>query len=216
MAKRDFYAILGVSVRAEPAEIKRAYRRLAFAHHPDVGPNPDAQRFHEVHEAYEVLSKPDQRRAYDVGSAGGRQSLSAEPLRDRSSVRAFDDHLKLRPSSEELIDQISQNFFGYRRKSGGPYRRLGIEAILEREEARFGCQLPLRVPCYVECPQCNGTGETWGWHFCSSCDGLGKVETVAQATIEIPPSTRDGDRYEIDLSNAGINNLVLDVRIMVR
>jgi molecular chaperone DnaJ len=216
MAKRDFYAILGVSARAQPAEIKRAYRRLAFAHHPDVGQSPDAQRFHEVHEAYEILSNPDQRRAYDVGSAGGRQSLPAEPLRGGSSIRVFEDHLVLRPSIEELIGHISQNFFGSRRKSGGPCRRLGMEAILERDEARCGCRLPLRLPCYVECTQCNGTGETWAWHLCSNCNGSGMVETVARATIEIPPSTRDGDRYEVALSSAGVNNLLLDVRIVVR
>ena len=79
MVKRDFYAILGVPARAERAEIKRAYRRLAFSLHPDVGPNPEPERFHEVHEAYEVLSNPDQRRAYDVKFVGGSQSLSAEP-----------------------------------------------------------------------------------------------------------------------------------------
>ena len=215
MAKRDFYAILGVPARAQPAEIKHAYRRLAFAHHPDVGLNPDPERFHEVHEAYEVLSNPEQRRAYDIRSVGGRQSLSVEPLRPRSAVSVFADHLTLRPSLEELLDHISQNFFGHRKKSGGPFRRLGMEAILEPEEARFGCRLPLRVPCYTECRQCIGTGQNLLWDLCPNCHGLGLVETMGQATIEIPPDTRDGDRYEVDLSSAGIENLVLDVRIVV-
>ncbi len=52
MAKRNLYAILGISESAGPTEIKQAYRRLAFAHHPDVGPNPDPERFREIHEAY--------------------------------------------------------------------------------------------------------------------------------------------------------------------
>lgn len=213
MATRDFYAILGVPARAQPAEIKRAYRRLAFAHHPDVGPNPNVQRFHEVQQAYEVLSNPEQRRAYDVSSVNRGQSVSAEPLRARSPITVFDDHLTVRPSIEELLDHISQNFFGYRKKSGGPLRRLGMEAILEPEEARFGCRLPLRVPSYTGCSQCNGTGEAWG--MCPACHGQGIVETVAQVIIEIPPGTRDGDRYEIDLSSASISNFVLDVRIVV-
>jgi molecular chaperone DnaJ len=204
-----------VPARAESTEIKRAYRRLAFSVHPDVGHNADPERFREVREAYAVLSDPDQRRAYDVKRIGGRQPLAAEPLRAKSPITVFEDYLTLRPTVEEVIDHISQNFFGYRYKSGGPYRRLGMEAILEPEEARFGCRLPLRVPCYVECLQCNGTGETWEWGLCPSCYGRGMVDTVRHATIEIPPGTRDGERYEIDLSSAGINNLLLEVRIVV-
>jgi molecular chaperone DnaJ len=215
MVKRDFYAILGVPARAEPAEIKRAYRRLAFSLHPDVGPNADPERFREVSEAYAVLSDPNQRRAYDVKRTESRQPLSAEPLRAKSPITVFEDYLTLRPTAEEVIDHIVQNFFGYRYKSGEPYRRLGMEAILEPEEARFGCRLPLRVPCCVECPQCNDTGETWAGSFCPRCYGRGRIDTVRQATVEIPPGTRDGERYAIDLSSAGINNLLLEVRIVV-
>src|SRR5206468_426474 len=127
----------------------------------------------------------------------------------------FDDHSTLRPGIEELLDHLSRNFFGHQSKSDGPFRRLGMEAILEREEARCGCRLPLRVPCYTGCPQCTGTGETWGWDVCPRCQGLGAVETVGQVLIEIPPGTRDGDRYEVDLTTAGIDNLLLEVRIVV-
>jgi molecular chaperone DnaJ len=215
MAKRDFYAILGVPARAQAAEIRRAYRRLAFTLHPDVGQNPDPARFSEVHEAYEVLSNPTQRDAYDVELLSGRRSLSAETLGTGSPITVIDDYLTLRPTVEEVVDHISENFFGYRKKSGGPSRRLGIEAILEPEEARFGCRLPLRIPGYAECPGCNGTGESWGWDLCRNCRGLGMIETIAEVAITLRPGTRDGERYEIDLSRAGINNLVLDVRIVV-
>src|SRR5216684_4274888 len=62
MAWRDPYAILGVGRGAPLSEIKRAYRKLAFSAHPDVGDNPDVQRFREVHEAYESLNEMEQRR----------------------------------------------------------------------------------------------------------------------------------------------------------
>jgi molecular chaperone DnaJ len=215
MIKRDFYAILGIPVRAEPAEIRRAYRRLAFSFHPDVGHNPDPKRFNEIHEAYEVLSNPEQRRAYDVKIVPNHQPLSAEPLRGRDPIAIFEDHLTLRPTVEELMDHIFQNFFGYRRKSGGPYRRLGMEAILEPEEARFGCRLPLRIPCYAECAQCQGTGQSSGWNMCPSCHGVGMVQILRDVTIEIPPGTRDGAHYEVDLSSMGISNLILEVRVAV-
>jgi curved DNA-binding protein CbpA len=51
MPKRDLYRILGISAQAAADEIKRAYRRLAFILHPDVGSLPNAERFHEVHDA---------------------------------------------------------------------------------------------------------------------------------------------------------------------
>lgn len=62
----DHYVILGLTPAATPADIKRAYRRLARQHHPDTNKNPDAaRRFRQITEAYEVLSDPARRRAYD-------------------------------------------------------------------------------------------------------------------------------------------------------
>lgn len=79
MAQRDYYDVLGVSRTADPAEIKKAHRRLARKFHPDVNksdPNA-AQRFQEVQEAYDVLSNVDKRKAYDrFGHMGGGVSGS--------------------------------------------------------------------------------------------------------------------------------------------
>jgi len=67
MEYKDYYDILGVSRDADEKEIKRAFRRLARKHHPDVNPgDPGAEeRFKEINEAYEVLSDPEKRRKYD-------------------------------------------------------------------------------------------------------------------------------------------------------
>src|SRR3989440_12059158 len=72
--ERDYYEVLGVARSADEGEIKRAFRRLARELHPDVSEAPDAQeRFREVVEAYEALSKPETRELYDrFGHAGLR------------------------------------------------------------------------------------------------------------------------------------------------
>jgi molecular chaperone DnaJ len=64
--KRDYYEVLGLSRTASEDDIKRAYRRLAREHHPDVNKGEDAAKtFAEISEAYEVLSDPDKRGKYD-------------------------------------------------------------------------------------------------------------------------------------------------------
>src|SRR5438128_11483430 len=70
--ERDYYEVLGVERGADDAEIKRAFRKLAQQWHPDVSPDPAAQdRFKEINEAYQVLSDPQRRQAYDLfGRAG--------------------------------------------------------------------------------------------------------------------------------------------------
>ena len=213
MPKRDLYRILGVSTKAAPGEIKRAYRQIAFTVHPDVGERPDPERFRQVHEAYEILSNPDRRRSYDVDISIRRRPLSAEPLRSKSPITVLDDFMTIRPSLEELLDQVAQNFFGYREKSGGRQRKLHVEAILDAEEARFGCRVPFSVPCFVTCPSCGGTGEWWG--LCPNCDGRGMVESSRELILEIPPSARDGNIFEVNLGDVGIGNLLLEIRVIV-
>jgi len=67
MAKQDYYEILGIKRDAKPEEIKKAYRRLARKHHPDVNPGDKAaeERFKLTTEAHDVLSDPKKRKVYD-------------------------------------------------------------------------------------------------------------------------------------------------------
>src|SRR6185436_10615178 len=80
MEFKDYYATLGLDKKASAADIKRAYRRLARKHHPDLNPGDKAaeQKFKDINEANEVLGDPEKRRKYDELGANWRQYEQAE------------------------------------------------------------------------------------------------------------------------------------------
>ncbi len=86
---KDLYAILQVDPRAEPEVIEAAYRRLSRKHHPDVSAESDAgRRMRELNEAFEVLSDPARRRAYDLHrSFGSRSAPSRLPMASQDWLR---------------------------------------------------------------------------------------------------------------------------------
>ncbi|HEV2174078.1 MAG TPA: DnaJ domain-containing protein [Nitrospira sp.] len=226
MAWKDPYAILGLERGAPLSEIKRAYRKLAFSLHPDVGHDPDETRFREAHEAYQALIQIDQLRPprrIKVARAPDRSGHAAtmhveprgrpEPTRRRPPINVIDDFGMVSPSVGEILDHIAQNFFGFHQKSHGSRRYLGVEVVLDRTEAFFGVRLPIEVPVYGRCDRCGGSGGDWG--VCASCHGYGMTETSRTVALEIASGARTGERYQIDLRGAGIENLVLDMTIVV-
>jgi len=111
---KDYYATLGVEKSASPAEVKRAFRKLARKHHPDVNPGDQSaeRRFKEINEAYEVLGDAEKRRKYDelganwrmyeqAGPGGGSPFAPGSPFRARWSTRGPDG---VRMSSVEAED----------------------------------------------------------------------------------------------------------------
>src|SRR5216683_6581902 len=111
-AERDYYELLGVERDASETEIKKAFRALARELHPDVSAAPDAQeRFREVVEAYEVLSKSETRDLYDRYGHAGLRSGGFDPghfdfgsLSDLFSAFFGDDVLGTRASRSRGSD----------------------------------------------------------------------------------------------------------------
>lgn len=166
----DHYAVLGVSRDATPEEIKKAYRRLARQLHPDVGGPGSAERFKEVAAAYEVLSNPDKRRAYDMGVDPNGTGGGFGP------GFGFSD--------------IFETFFGGGTQRGPvSRRRRGQDALIRLDidlsEAVFGSERELQVDTAVVCSTCQGSCCRPGTspRTCDLCGGRGQVQRVARSFL---------------------------------
>ncbi len=172
MAKRDFYEILGLAKNSSDEEIKKAYRKLAMKHHPDR--NPDSKgaedKFKEAKEAYEMLSDPQKRDAYDrYGHAG------VDPNMGGSGGGGFADAF-----GDIFGDIFGQSGAG-RGGRGGPqvYRGADLRYNLEitLEQAAHGFDTTIRVPSWDSCETCEGSGAKPGTApiTCTTCGGHGQV-----------------------------------------
>jgi molecular chaperone DnaJ len=173
MAKRDFYEILGVAKNAPEDEIKKAYRKLAMKYHPDR--NPDSKtaedKFKEGKEAYEMLSDPQKREAYDrYGHAGVDPNMGGGGGGGGNAGFA-----------DAFGDIFGDIFGGGRGRSAGPqvYRGADLRYNLEisLEQAANGFDTTIRVPSYDGCDTCHGSGAKPGTSpvTCSTCGGHGQV-----------------------------------------
>jgi molecular chaperone DnaJ len=160
--KRDFYEVLEVPKNASDDEIKKAYRKMAMKYHPDRNPDDKTseEKFKEAKEAYEALSDPQKKVAYDqYGHAGIDPSMGGFGGAGAQGFGGFAD----------AFGDIFGDIFGAggaRGGRGGPQvfkggdLRYSMEISLE--EAAKGHETQIRIPGWTSCDLCTGTGAESG------------------------------------------------------
>ncbi|MEK8050600.1 molecular chaperone DnaJ [Ideonella sp. DXS22W] len=179
MAKRDYYEVLGVAKNASDDDIKKAYRKLAMKYHPDRNQGDEAkkaeEKFKEAKEAYEMLSEPAKRQAYDQYGHAGVDPNSGMG-RGGPGAEGFGGF------AEAFGDIFGDIFNGGRRGGGGGqqvYRGADLSYAMEitLEEAANGKEAQIRIPSWDSCDTCHGTGAKPGTSVktCPTCNGSGTV-----------------------------------------
>jgi molecular chaperone DnaJ len=178
----DYYADLGVARDATAEDIKRAYRKSARRYHPDVNPGPEAEeQFKKLSQAYDVLSDPDKKQAYDHGS---------DPY--GSGAAGFGQGF----SFSDIMDA----FFGGQAGTAGrgPRSRTtrGQDALVRLDidlgDAVFGAQKDLTIDTAVACSTCRGAGMQPGTstRTCDVCAGRGEIQQVQRSFLGQVMTTR--------------------------
>jgi molecular chaperone DnaJ len=181
MAKRDYYEVLEIERAASVEEIKKSYRKLAVKYHPDKNPGDKAaeEKFKELSEAYEVLSEPQKRAAYDQY---GHSAFDPRSRGFRPGAGGFHDPFEIfrevfgAGGGGSIFDDL---FGGGRSDPTGPQRGadLRYDMQITFEEAVMGAEKEVSLTKLEACEQCHGSGAESGSgrRVCPTCNGRGQV-----------------------------------------
>ncbi len=219
MEFKDYYKSLGVARDASGEEIKKAFRKLARQHHPDVAKNKkDAEeKFKEINEAYEVLSDPAKRKKYDELGANwkhgaefrpppGWESFAGRRGRGGAAGQGGDAEFEFGGTGfsdffEQLFGSTGRRGFGRPAGSVGEdfaTRGQDVEAdlMVTLEEAARGAVRPISLRFAAVCASCHGAGER-NHHTCPACAGTGQVSKTESYSVKIPAGVGEGQRLRL-------------------
>jgi molecular chaperone DnaJ len=189
---KDYYKTLGVEKNASKDELKKAFHKLAHAHHPDKNKGDDT-KFKEVNEAYQVLSDDKKRSSYDqFGNADGPQGNGFGGFGGQGGFGGFDFSGGQNGGMEFDMGDLGDifgDFFGGggggRGKKARKGRDLQTEVHLSFEESIFGVEKKINVNKQSVCNVCSGTGAKVGTKMdtCKTCNGQGQIREVRRSIL---------------------------------
>jgi molecular chaperone DnaJ len=171
-SQRDYYEVLGLTRSAGEPDLKKAYRKLAMEYHPDRNKEPDAaDKFKEINRAYEVLSDPQKRAAYDrFGHAA---------VDGNGSGAGFDGFHQGFDGFGDIFDAFFGGSQRGRSRKRGPARGADLRYNLRItfEEAVFGVEREMEFQRLERCEPCRGSGAAPGTDAttCPDCNGAGEI-----------------------------------------
>jgi molecular chaperone DnaJ len=177
---RDYYEILGVDRDADEREIKKAFRRLARTHHPDVNDSPEAEEeFKEIAAAYEVLCDAERRATYDRFGHEGLRRSGGEP-----DFSGFGDFSSI---FQAFFDGAAAGIFGGGRGGNGPRQGgdLAVETGIDLADVITGSKATVGYEVVEVCGVCDGSRGEPGSKVetCDRCGGSGQVRVVTRTVI---------------------------------
>ncbi|GBG31703.1 DnaJ protein-like [Hondaea fermentalgiana] len=187
LLNKDYYEVLGVGRDADEKTLKKRYRELAKKYHPDSSSEEDATaRFQEITQAYEVLSNPEKRQAYDnfgpnfenMGGGGGGGGFGGFGG-GGGGFGGFEDFFS---------GGFSQQGGGRAANTAG--EDLGIRVNLTFDEAVRGTTKTVNYLADIKCSSCSGSGAKEGespdYKTCSACNGQGVRMSLVGGFIQVP------------------------------
>ena len=195
----DLYEILGVRRGAGGEEIRRAYRRLARRYHPDINPGDrEAQaRYAQITRAFETLSDPERRRAYDAGVP-----LEPAPASGAFGFEGFDFSVQASVGADastfgELFADVLTRTFRGGEDGPQPGAHLHASLAVSLAEAMTGVERRVPLTRYVACRGCRGRGVLQAVAYdCPGCAGTGRVRSSRGHMVFVRPCERCGGTGE--------------------
>ena len=195
---KDYYETLGVARGASEADLKKAFRKLAREHHPDVAKNKKQaeEKFKEINEAYEVLGDPAKRKRYDDLGANWRSGGGQEFHFDGTGFSDFFEQL--------FSSRGSRGGAGFGRGGGFSGEKMGAERgqdiegdiLVTLEEAVRSSVRSVSVRHGVTCELCGGTGQR-NRRPCAVCGGTRQVVRTETYQVKVPAGVTEGQRLRI-------------------